>query len=54
MQKSASKSKCMIDKIEETTDTFTGRGVMALFVKYLNKIGISHNIDELFWRYKKE
>ncbi len=34
------KSKCKIDKVDVTEDTLTGRGGMALFVRYLSKINI--------------
>ena len=34
------KSKCKIDKVGITKDTLTGRGGMALFVRYLSKINI--------------
>ncbi len=40
MQKKEPKSSRKIDKIEETSETLTGRGGMALYVKYLNKVGV--------------
>ena len=40
MEQSERKSNCRISKVEVTTDTLTGRGGMALFVRYLEKVGI--------------
>jgi len=34
------KSKCKITKVDVTEDTLTGRGGMALFVRYLSKVNI--------------
>jgi len=34
------KSKCKISKVDVTEDTLTGRGGMALFVRYLSKVNI--------------
>ena len=53
MQKSKSKSKCRIDKVEETTDTLTGRGGMTLFVKYLHNVGIKQILLNHFGDIKK-
>jgi len=42
------KSKCKIDKVDVTGDTLTGRGRMALFVRYLGKINIYGLLLEFF------
>ena len=34
------KSKCKISKVDVTEDTLTGRGGMALFVRYLSQVNI--------------
>ena len=34
------KSKCKINKVDVTEDTLTGRGGMALFVRYLSQVNI--------------
>ena len=48
MNKNECKSKCKIDKIGVTDDTLTGRGGMALFVKYLNSVEIYPILQSLF------
>lgn len=40
MKQRENKSKCRINKVEVTGDTLTGRGGMALFVRYMEKVGI--------------
>ncbi len=40
MKQIAFRSKCRINKVEVTKDTLTGRGGMALFVRYLSKVNI--------------
>lgn len=40
MKQNGNKSKCRISKVEVTTDTLTGRGGMALFVRYIEKVRI--------------
>ena len=34
------KSKCKINKVDVTEDTLTGRGGLALFVRYLSQVNI--------------
>jgi len=34
------KSKCKISKVDVTEDTLTGRGGVALFVRYLDQVNI--------------
>ena len=53
MQENTSKSKRKIDKVEETTDTLTGRGGMTLFVKYLHNVGIKQILLNHFGDIKK-
>jgi hypothetical protein len=40
MKQIENKSNCRINKVEVTTDTLTGRGGMALFVRYIERVGI--------------
>jgi hypothetical protein len=40
MEQNLFKSKCKISKVDVTEDTLTGRGGMALFVRYLSKVNI--------------
>ena len=40
MKEDKVKSKCKIDRVGVTEDTLTGRGGMALFVRYLSKVNI--------------
>jgi hypothetical protein len=47
------KSNNNIDKIEVTTDVLTGRAGLALFVRYLNTIGVFSRLIELFVKYRK-
>ena len=47
------KSNNNIDKIEVTTDVLTGRAGLALFVRYLNTIGVFSRLIELFGKYRK-
>src|SRR4030066_1150479 len=42
------KSKCKIKKVDVTEDTLTGRGGMALFVRYLNQVNIYVLLVEAF------
>lgn len=42
-----------IDKTETTNDTMTGRGGMALFSRYLEKIGILDILDQQFGSFRK-
>ncbi len=48
MKKNGYKSKCKINKIEVTNDTLTGRGGMALFVKYLSSVEIYPLLEGFF------
>ena len=48
MKKNDFKSKCKINKIGVTNDTLTGRGGMALFVKYLNSVEIYPLLQSFF------
>lgn len=45
---SATKSKAVIDGVEVTTDTLTGRGGLSLFVRYLRNIGIFPQLETFF------
>lgn len=40
MKQNGNKSKLRINKVEVTMDTLTGRCGMALFVRYIEKVGI--------------
>ena len=46
MKKNVFKSKCKINDIDVTDDTLTGRGGMALFVKYLSSVEIYPLLQE--------
>ena len=48
MNKNVYKSKCKINKIGVTDDTLTGRGGMALFVKYLSGVEIYPLLQSFF------
>jgi hypothetical protein len=48
MKKNGYKSKCKINKIGVTDDTLTGRGGMALFVKYLSSVEIYPLLQSFF------
>jgi len=47
------KSKCKINKVGITKDTLTGRGGMALFVRYLSSIRIYDLLLEFFGNLRK-
>jgi hypothetical protein len=53
MKQNAYKSKCKINKIGVTDDTLTGRGGMALFVKYLNSVEIYPLLQSFFGEIRK-
>ncbi len=53
MNKNGFKSKCKINKIGVTNDTLTGRGGMALFVKYLNNVEIYPLLQSFFGNIRK-
>ena len=40
MEQITFKSKCKINKVDVTEDTLTGRGGMAVFVRYLSQVNI--------------
>lgn len=48
MNKNGYKSKCKINKIDVTNDTLTGRGGMALFVRYLSSVEIYPLLQSFF------
>jgi hypothetical protein len=50
---SATKSKAIIDVVEVTTDTLTGRGGLSLFVRYLRSIGIYPQLETFFGSMRK-
>jgi len=54
MKQNGNKSKCRISKVEVTTDTLTGRCGMALFVRYIEKVGICGLVVEFIRPYKEE
>jgi hypothetical protein len=45
--------KCKIDRIEKTDDSLTGRGGLALFVRYLSKIKIYALLERFFGSIRK-
>ena len=53
MKQKGNKSKCRINKIEVTQDTLTGRGGMAPFVRYIEKVGICNVLLSLFGYIRK-
>ncbi len=53
MKKNVFKSKCKINKIGVTNDTLTGRGGMALFVKYLGSVEIYSILEGSFGGIRK-
>ena len=53
MNKNECKSKCKINKIGVTNDTLTGRGGMALFVKYLSSVEIYQLLQGIFGDIRK-
>ena len=53
MKQSGNKSKCRINRVEVTTDTLTGRGGMALFVRYIES-GDMRLVVEFIWIYQEE
>jgi len=53
MKKNDFKSKCKITNIGVTNDTLTGRGGMALFVKYLSSVEIYPLLQDLFGDIRK-
>jgi hypothetical protein len=53
MNKNECKSKCKINKIGVTNDTLTGRGGMALFVKYLSSVEICQLLQSIFGDIRK-
>ena len=53
MNKNECKSKCKINKIGVTNDILTGRGGIALFVKYLNSTEIYPLLESFFGGIRK-
>ena len=53
MKQRENKSKCKISKVEVTADTLTGRGGMALFVRYIDKVGICNLLLSSFGYIRK-
>ena len=53
MNKNGFKSKYKINKIGVTNDTLTGRGGMALFVRYLSNVEIYPLLQRLFGNIRK-
>ena len=53
MKKNVFKSKCKINEIGVTNDTLTGRGGMALFVKYLGSVDIYSILEGSFGSVRK-
>ena len=53
MKKNVFKSKCKINDIGVTDDTLTGRGGMALFVKYLSNVEIYPLLQGFFGDIRK-
>ena len=53
MKQKGNKSKCRINKIEVTQDTLTGRGGMAPFVRYIEKVGICNILLNFFGYIRK-
>ena len=56
MARRASRSKPdspRIDKVEITTDTLTGRGGLAIFVRYLREMGLAPHLERLFGGLRK-
>ena len=53
MKKNGYKSKCKINKIGVTDDTLSGRGGMALFVKYLSSVEIYPLLQSFFGDIRK-
>ncbi|MBW2008928.1 MAG: hypothetical protein JRJ16_13015 [Deltaproteobacteria bacterium] len=45
---SAAKSKSIIDRVEVTSETLTGRGGLSLFVRYLRNVGIYPQLETFF------
>jgi hypothetical protein len=45
---SATKNKAIIDAVDVTTDTLTGRGGLNLFVRYLRNIEIFPQLETFF------
>lgn len=45
---SSAKSKAIIDRVEVTSDTLTGRGGLSLFVRYLRGIGLVPQLETFF------
>ena len=46
--RSTAKSKSIIDRVEITSETLTGRGGLSLFVRYLRNIGIYPQLETFF------
>ncbi len=53
MKQNVFKSKCKISKVDVTDDTLTGRGGLALFVRYLSKIDIYSLLISYFARIRR-
>jgi Transposase DDE domain group 1 len=53
MKQSKFKSKCKISKVGVTEDTLTGRGGVALFVRYLDQVNIYALLVEAFGRIRR-
>ena len=44
----STKSKALLDGVEITSDTLTGRGGLSLFVRYLRGIGLYPQLETFF------
>lgn len=53
MKQNGFKSKCKISKVEVTEDTLTGRGGLALFVRYLSQINIYTLLCDSFGKLRR-
>jgi hypothetical protein len=45
----SSKNEAIIDEVEVTSDTLTGRGGLSLFVRYLRGIGLYGQLETFFY-----
>jgi len=53
MREDEFRSGCRINKVDVTGGTLTGRGGMALYVRYLSKVGIYPILMDFFGRIRK-
>ena len=54
MKQIAFRSKCKINAVDVTEDTLTGRGGLALFVRYLSQVNIYGLLFEAFGHLRRE